>query len=228
MKKQILVLLISLLSISAIASEQEFKVNDFVSVNILGNYKVSLIKSDVNKVKVINNDSDVEDENIIVENEGSELIVKLKKDTYQKRDIEFFIYYKEIFTIKARRGAYVVFKEKVETESVNIEVYSGAEIEMDLDVETANFTIKNGGSIDVKGHCENSNFYISKGGNISANKLITETTRAEVLFGGEISIHVTKSLFAVVKGGGRIIYSGKPKSVTDEIKMGGKIVKLDK
>jgi len=226
--KNIILLLISLISFVGWSEEKEYEVNQFFNLNIIGNFKVTLISSNQHKVRVINNDEDILLESIIVENKGNELILKLKKDTYKKREIEFIVYYKELFNIKAKRGAYVVFKENLKSKSLNVEVNSGAHIILAIDSKSANFTIKNGGKIEAKGKIESVNFYISKGGSLDAYQLISTSVNAEVLFGGEMFIYVTNSLNAVVKSGGTIKYKGKPSNVTEDIKIGGKIVKIDK
>ena len=226
--KAIILVLITLMSFGSFATERVVELEKFFSVNAVGNYKVTLIKSDSYKVKIINNDENVLDKNIIIENSGGVLNLKLKKDTYVERKIEFIVYYKELFNLKAIRGAYIVVKEEVSSESIKIEVNSGAHIVIGVNSKSCDFSIRNGGTIDVKGITESAKCYVSKGGNILAFNLVTKSANAEVLFGGEILLHVTKSVVAVVKSGGVIKYKGKPDNVSDQIKIGGQIIKLEK
>jgi len=226
--KTISLILITLTSFTGLSMEKVIELDNFFSISAVGNYKVTLIKGDSHKVKIINNDEDVLDKNIVVENNGGELILKLKKDTYRERNIEFIVFYKEVFSLKAKRGAYIVVKDELTSESINVEVNSGAHIMLGINSKSSNLSIRNGGTIDVKGSTESAKFYVSKGGNILGFNLVSQSANAEVLFGGEILLHVTKSLVAVVKSGGIIKYKGKPVNVSDEIKIGGQIIKLEK
>lgn len=226
--KRIILVLITMLSFVGWSTEKTIELDEFFNINVVGNFKVTLIKGNSHKVKVINKDASVLDENIVVENDGSELLIKLKKDTYVEREIIFIVYYKELFNIKARRGAYIGGEEKIFSESITVEVASGGHVQLSVDSKSINFSIRNGGIIDVKGKVESTKFYVSKGGNIAASKLITQSANAEILFGGEIVLNVTNSIVAVVKSGGTIKYKGKPKRVSEDIKLGGRIIKLDK
>jgi len=78
--KKLSLILFSLLSFLGFSTETEFELDKFYNVNVIGNFKATLIKSTTYKVKVFNTD-----ENIVVENNGNELILKLRKDTYEKR-----------------------------------------------------------------------------------------------------------------------------------------------
>jgi len=226
--KTISLVLITLISFTGLTMEKIIKLDNFFSVSAVGNYKVKLIKGDSHKVKIINNDEGVLDENIVVENNGGELILKLKKDTYRERNIEFIVFYKELFSLKAKRGAYIVVKDEVTSEAINVEVNSGAHIVIGVNAKSCDFSIRNGGTIEVKGSAESVKFYVSKGGSILGFNLVSQLVNAEVLFGGEILLHVTKSIVAVVKSGGVIKYKGNPVNVSDEIKIGGQIIKLEK
>jgi hypothetical protein len=225
--KLITLIVITLISFVGLSTEKIIELDKFFNVNVIGNFKVTLIKGESYKVKVINNDKDVLDENIVVESDGGELIIRLKKDTYIERSLEFIVYYNELFNIKAKRGGYVTGQDVLTSESINVEVASGGHVQLNINSKSANFSIKNGGTIDVKGHVEGTKCYISKGGNIIAPNLLAQSASAEVLFGGEIILNVTNSLVAVVKSGGVIKYKGKPDKVSEEIKIGGRIVKLD-
>lgn len=216
------------MGLNAFSGEKTVKVNDFTSITATGNYKVTLIKSAESKVEIINNDEKVTDEQILAEVEGAELVLKIKNDTYKQRDIEFIVYYIEVFELHAKRGAMMTTSDVFEHKKIDLSVNSGGRIVINVKANTVGVTIKNGGTIRLSGTTENANYFISKGGNVAAFNLIATKVKAEVLFGGEILLNVTKSLFAVVKSGGTIKYKGKPTEVDESIKLGGKIVKLDK
>lgn len=227
MKKLITILLL-VLSVSSYAGEKEFKIADFTKITATGNFKVTLIKGTENKVKAINSDQNIDDDQLFAEVQGTELILKLIKDTYKVRKVEYIVYYKEVFELHAKRGAWFKSEELFTNKSLDLNVESGGGIKIKVDCNTVDVVIKNGGTVNISGKSENANFSINKGGNIAAYNLVTTNSNSKVMFGGEILVNVTKSLFAVVKSGGTIKYKGNPTEVSEEIKLGGKIVKLDK
>jgi hypothetical protein len=227
MKKIILVISI-FMNVISLAGEMEVNVDDFTKITAVGNFKVSLVKSTETKVQVINNDDKVTDEDIVIEVKATELILKIKNDTYKQRSIEFIVYYNEVFEIHAKRGVIVKADSEFKSDKIDLSVNTGGHIVVKVDCNTVDVTIKNGGTIRVAGTSENANYFISKGGNIAGFNLRVDNVKSEVLFGGEILLNVTKSLYAVVKSGGTIKYKGKPEKVDESVKIGGKIVKLDK
>lgn len=226
--KNIITLLLLTFSISSYAGEKEFKVSDFTKITATGNFKVTLVKSTETKVKAINSDEKIEDDQLFAEVQGTELVLKLLKDTYKVRQVEYVVYYKEVFDLHAKRGAWFKSDEVFTNKNIGLIVESGGGVKMKVDCNTVNATIKNGGTINLSGTSENANFSINKGGNIAAYNLVTENSNSKVMFGGEILVKVTKKLFAVVKSGGTIKYKGGATDVTEEVKLGGKIIKLDK
>jgi hypothetical protein len=209
----------------SIASEKTFKIDNFTSVLAQGNFKVILQKSDENKVVVVNEDVNIEDDRIIAEVEGSELVLKISNDTYKAREITFTVYYKEIYNIQAKRGAWVKSEDVFTHDNIQLNVDTGSRITIKTDCNTLNAKIANGGTIELSGKAVNSNLTISKGGNIAAFDHTADNVKAKITFGGEIILTALKSLHAEVKSGGTIKYKGEPENFTQEIKLGGKIIK---
>jgi hypothetical protein len=223
--KTIFIFLLLSVSVIGFSGEKSFEIDNFTSLVAQGNFKVILIKSTENKVVAVNDDANVTDDKISVEVEGTELVLKINNDSYKSREIVFTVYYTDLFNINAKRGAWVKSNDIFTHSNIQIEVDTGSRITLKTDCNTINAKISNGGTIELSGKAINSNLTVSKGGNLKAFDLLSENSKAKVTFGGEIIVNATNTLFAVVKSGGTIKYKGEPKELTEEIKLGGKIIK---
>ena len=227
MKKYITILLL-MFSVFSYAGEKEFEISDFTKITATGNFKITLVKGTETKVTAINRDENIEDDQLFAEVQGTELVLKLMKDTYKVRKVEYIVYYKEVFELHAKRGAWFKSDDVFTNKSIDLNVDSGGGINIKIACNTVDVVLKNGGTVNLSGTSENANFSINKGGNIAAYNLVSENSNSKVVFGGEILVKVTKKLFAVVKSGGTIKYKGGATDVTEEIKLAGNIIKLDK
>ena len=224
--KTLLTLILLVSTTLLFAGNKTIKVSDFNSIVAIGNYKVTLIKSDKNSVEFINKDDKVTDEKINVIVEGAQLTLKIKNDTYVQRDIEFKVYYKEIIEITSKKGALINGKDVFTGTKVELLVNMGGRIDIMLDCQNIEATVKNGGTVKISGKTNNAEYFISKGGSIVAFDLYASVVRSEVLFGGEITLYAKKTLDALVKSGGTIKFKGNPSEVSQDVKLGGNIINL--
>ena len=208
------------------AGNKTIQLSSFNSIVAIGNYKVTLIKSDKNSVEFVNHDEKVTDDKINVTVEGAVLTLKIKNDTYIQRDIEFKVYYKEIIDITSKKGALIHGKDVFTGTKVELLVNMGGRIDIMLDCKNIEATVKNGGTLKISGKTNNAIYYISKGGNIVAFNLYANFVKSEVLFGGEITLFAKKKLNALVKSGGTIKFKGNPTEVSQNVKLGGNIINL--
>jgi hypothetical protein len=219
-------LLVLLITTVLFAGNKTIEVSNFNSIVAIGNYKVTLIKSDKNKVEFVNTDDKVTDDKINVIVEGAQLTLKIKNDTYVQRAIEFKVYYKELIEITSKRGAIIKGKDVFEGTKIELLVNMGGRIDIMLDCKNIEANVKNGGTVKISGKSDNAQYYISKGGNIVAFDLFASVVRSEVLFGGEITLYSKKTLDALVKSGGTIKFKGNPEEVSQDVKLGGNIINL--
>lgn len=227
MKKTFFFIFITLIQFNIWASDSTVVISDtYNKTTVTGNYKVTFIESTENKVVINNTDSDLEDEKIIVEVKGGELFIYIKNDLYSKKSLEMTVYYSQkLIEVNAKRGAYLQFESQINNDII-LNVDTGGDIYVKLNADNVTATIKNGGTINVSGKAKVSDFTVSKGGDLVARDLESEVCQANVSLGGYIYVFVTKSLSAVVKGGGNIKYRGNPEKVTEQVKLGGNIDKV--
>ena len=222
MKKiNILILFLSLFSFGY-AGEFTLALESFESVEVLGNFTVNMVKSESNKLVVTNKDVKVEDNEILAVEHDGHLKIQIQRDNYTKRNIVMTLYYTDIKSISAKRGA-VVEAEHIVTEKLSLSVNAGGKIKLKANVKDADLSIKSGGVIKISGHADEAVFNLQAGGNIVAFLFEVKRAKAEVQMGGEIILNVTDELTASVKAGGEIKYKGVPKKVNKTIKLGGNI-----
>ena len=210
------------------AGHFDVKVDHFTTVNALGNFTVTLIKSDVEKVSVLNDDEELKDEKILVEVDGSELKIKIKNDAYKERELEVIVYYKSLTEIHSKRGIRLTVKETLEADQITLNSYSGGKIKAKVMCETLKCSISKGGSIRVEGQSSIAEYKISAGGTIASVNNKADKILAKVSMGGEVICSANGKLDVEISSGGTVSYKGDPTEYSEKITLGGKVEKLKK
>lgn len=227
MKKILLSLSVIFSGLTAVnAGEIDQTVGPFSTVSVQGNYVVTLIESEEEKVHIVNNDPDVEDYKILVSSEGGTLEVKIKGDTYKERKMEVTIYYKKVYQIDAKRGARVTVNNPLKGDVISFSCATGGQVKATIEATTAKMKISNDGLINVTGTATMAELEVSTGGTLHASQLVTESASAKVTAGGSITVYATKKLSVSVTSGGSISYKGNPETYEESVKIAGTITKL--
>jgi len=225
MKKIYFILCLISTSLTSFSTEFTRELDDFTSVEVVGNYVIKFVKSTSTKLVVDNKDVKVEDNEVLAVVHDGKLKIQLQRDTYVKRNITMTLYYKNLDNIAARRGT-VIQVDKLITDQLALSVQYGGRIKLEAMVTSVNISIKSGGTVKISGVAEKAEFSIQTGGTIAASFFPTKIAVASVQMGGEMILNVTEELNASVKAGGEISFKGKP-TVNKTIKLGGKIESLD-
>jgi hypothetical protein len=226
--KSILTFLFFATSLVASASHYDVKVDHFTTVNAIGNFAVTLIKSDVDKVSVLNDDEELDDAKIIVEVDGSELKIKIKNDAYRERELEVMVYYTSVTEVHSKRGIRLTVKETLVGDQITLNSYSGGKIKATVKCETLKCAISKGGSIKVDGVAAIAEYKISAGGAIAAIHMDVPKILAKVSMGGEVICSANGKLDIEISSGGNVSYQGEPTEYSEKITLSGKVEKLKK
>ncbi|WP_027419256.1 head GIN domain-containing protein [Crocinitomix catalasitica] len=226
MKNIFFTLLTLCITFGATAGSFEREVSAFNSVLISGNYKVKLVASDKEYVKINNKEDDLADEKIVTEVEGSELIIKIKGDNYKSRNLEITVYYNQLWSVTVKRGAEVFAKGVLTGDIISATCESGGRLDMKVECTSLKVNINAGGSIGIDGQTTSADYRIAAGGTIGAIDVNADNVLAEVKAGGEIICSVNKKLNVKIITGGSVNYRGNPEEIVEDIKLGGKITKL--
>lgn len=226
MKKTAVLLLISFFfTFSAKAGEFEISLENFRLVKVVGKFKVNLVQSTEDKIKITNH-SDLSDNRIITEINGNELLVKIKRDVYKGRNIEVTIFYKHIIGVTASKGAIIESSDTLGGDFVRLDAEFGGKIKIPIACETLDATITTGGSIHISGKCDLALYEVSAGGTIGAISVEATKVEAKIRAGGEIICKVIDELKIKIVSGGTVSYMGDPKGLEQDVTLGGNIAKL--
>ena len=195
----------------------------FDELKVYNGLQVNLIKSDEHKV-------------VITGERASEVTVKNKKgilkialdlaSTFNSKKAKIDLYYNSnIAELDANQGAVISSKEVFTQTQLKLSSQDGAYIKLNVAVDYLNVKGITGGNIQLKGNTKSQNVNMVSGANYEAANLISEQATIYVSTGAEVEVQVTEAMDAKVKFGGTILYSGRPKSVTTEKSLGGKITK---
>ncbi|MFM9824891.1 head GIN domain-containing protein, partial [Flavobacterium sp.] len=194
---------------------------DFNGVKVFDKLQVTLISSTENKIIITGTrENDVE-----VVNKNGELKLRMPFPKLLSGDnINIQLFYKNIETIEASEGAIVDSDATFKQTFINLEVNSGAQVGLDIDVEKAKVRVVSGGILELSGKANNQEVMVSSGGNLDARKLQTSQTTITASLRGIASVNATILVDAKAKGGGSIEIFGKPKQINKETILGGSII----
>ncbi|MFV8464280.1 head GIN domain-containing protein [Flavobacterium sp. LB1P62] len=219
MKKLVIIAFVFLSQITN--AQVSRNLGDFDEVKVFDKITVKLISSSENKV-VITGDRADEVETV---NKNGELKIRMPfPQLLSGNNIVVKLYFNTIESISASEGSSVSSETDFKQTMLDLNVKSGAEIKMVIDVDKVNIKANSGGIIDISGKATNQDVVITSGGILKAADLHTTQTVISVAAGGKSEIYATTLVDAKVKAGGSIYIYGKPKQINKEVFIGGTIL----
>lgn len=213
---------------SVYADTIQKKVDPFTAIDVTGNYKITMIQGEEEKVIVVNNDIEVTSDKIIIENVGSALTIKIKGDNFKKKDMAVTIYYKNVYTIDAKRGSEVTLQTPLKGEVLTFNCSTGGQVKGAIEATTAKLKISSDGLMVLSGNAKLLEIDISAGGIIQAYDIVAESTAVTVKAGGTVKCTAGKKLSIKITTGGTVSYYGEPEVFEESVTLGGTITKLKK
>lgn len=196
------------------------KVGDFNEVKVFDLIKVSLVKSDENKVMITG--EDVDDVEIIIKN--NTLKVRMKFDrSFDGTKTFVAVHYTDLKVIDANEGAIVVGNELITQDNIELRAQEGASIIVGLDVDTVNVRAVSGGIIETRGKANTQDITLNTGGIYEGRDFETKNTTVKVRAAGEAEVKASNSVDARITAGGNIDIYGDPQIVTKKQTFGGSI-----
>lgn len=210
------------------AGEIEKELEHFTTITATGNMKVFMEQGDSEKIKIVNNDSELEDDRILFELKGSELKISIKNDGFKKWDLQIHVSYKKILNINAKKGAWIETKNDLVGDEVELSCTTDGVIKAHLACEIVKASVLTSGTIRLSGKADVAEYKVTTGGFITGLNVDAKTVSAKVTTGGEISCSSTDKMDLKVSVGGTIKYkySGEDSNFTEKVSMGGTIKKL--
>jgi len=226
MKKNITIILIGLISFSAMAQKEiTVELEKFTEIKAFDRIQVELIKSNANKVVITGEDRD----EVEVVNKNGLLKIRMEADNHMDgRDIDAKVYYSETLSLlDSNEGARIRSNETFTADATKIAAQEGGKIELKVNIDELDVKSTSGGEITLTGTAKTQEVVANAGGKVFNEELRTEQTTVTVNAGGNANVNASDKVIAKVRAGGTIDIYGNPKEVEKNKVFGGKIKVID-
>lgn len=225
--KATLVILLS--AIASFSYAQDFKkhIKDYTSLVVSRGIDATLVKSDSEDLKFTSHG--IDPENVIVENQGDELRIKVAtKSLWQEMEdkhwwVKVEVPYKSIKSIEVLTGARVKTKEPLKAEEIDLASSMGAELELALISKDVYLDVSMGGVAELEGSAETLKVTASMGSEADLHLLEAKYVRAKSSMGSDLRVKATEEFDGHATMGGYIKVYGSPDRYYENSAMGGDI-----
>jgi len=190
------------------------KLSDFNEIKVSGGISVELFEGNpLAKIEVSKGELD----ELVTEVKGDVLHIKFsKKGIFNWNSGNRKAYIKlygnlNLESINASAGSYIGTENVVVSNSMDINVSSGAQIDIEIEAVKAKCKTSSGGNVILKGISNSLNVDASSGGSFNGKKLESENVKVNASSGGNASVWASDSINANASSGGSVKYKGSPK-----------------
>lgn len=215
------------MSLSLVNGQSVRDVGNFDEVSASSNVSVKLIKSDKQKVEFKMTRGDEAD--FVAKVKNNRLILKVKSGILNygnKSKAQVKVYYTDLYGVSASAGASIKSDDLINTSKMDVDVSSGARIDIEVETEKLSADASSGGRMSLEGSAKNGDFDVSSGANLDASDMICDNVTADASSGGDLQVHANKKLNADVSSGGSIRYSGDAEYVNTDKSWSGQVKKV--
>ena len=208
-----------------LAQESVIKnIGDFSILKVYDLINVELIKSDKNLAEIKGDNKD----NIEIVNKNGVLKIRLKiEKSFDGKTTNVKLFYNSIDSIDANEGAIITSNDTIKQYEIELKTQEGGMIKTHINTKEIIMKAVTGGIIDVSGSTQHQNTVISTGGVVKAADLKSKNTEIIITTGGEAYVNTSESLDIKIRAGGDVFIYGKPKKVTKNKVLGGRIKYMD-
>ncbi|MEM7085913.1 MAG: head GIN domain-containing protein [Bacteroidota bacterium] len=219
--KNIVTICLVFFSITAFAQRSVTRdVGDFNELKVYDLIEVNLIQSDENKVVIKGDHTD----DVKIINQNGKLKLRMEIDTrFQGEDTYIEVYFKNIGTIDANEGAYIVANEMIEQHKIELRAQEGGRIKVGLTVDQTKIKAVTGGVVEASGLSKSQEIKINTGGVFEGRDLKTQETKVGITAAGEADVNASDRVEVRVTAGGDVNIYGNPKEVNEKKLAGGRV-----
>jgi hypothetical protein len=206
----------TLLNLSALADEQNRKVDSFSEISLRIGAKVHLEQGEKQNLEIVAKPSTLEQ--IITEVKDGKLIIRFpNKDyfwkTFQPGEITIYITTPEINGLSISGSGDILSDETIKTKTLDLSVSGSGNIKlMALSAERVKSAISGSGNIILAGKdaAQDLSIAISGSGSLKALDYSADDVSVKVSGSGNVDIEAVKNLYVRIAGSGNVTYKGKP------------------
>ncbi len=199
----------------------EISVGDFQKVNLGGNYNVTIIQSDENKIIVETDENLLAYINAEVFNET--LSINNVHTLNSTEGINVYVFYKELNQIYSTGLSSIEHEGILVSNNLNLDLSGAGTIELEVNTTSIEINLTGAGIITLTGETDYLETHISGAGGLRGLELISKESDINLSGLGGAEVFVKEKLKATITGVGGIIYAGNPKTIEKQITGFGKI-----
>lgn len=195
----------------AAQSSRSISAKNFTSIGVSSGIDLFITQGNTESVVIQGKEDIIKD--VVVEQEGSNLIIKYKEGINWNRlfrgaEIHVHVTVKKLTALSASGGSDVETKNTINTDKITLKSSGGAD--MDLSIVCKDITISSSGGSDInlKGSAENMILNTSGGSDVDAFEFKVNYAQVNSSGGSDANIYVNKGLTANATGGSDIHYKG--------------------
>lgn len=226
--KRMILLTFLLPAFSFIIPAQEIKkevreLQNFDKIRVSKGINVTLVEGEKPQAEI--NIENAETSDVIIEQKGRNLTVKMRTRVYKDVAVNVYVTYKSLGEISTGLGGSVESDDLIEADQLVLE--AGMDGKIDIEVEVKKLVVSaSAAHIEVIGTADYIDVTTSTGGKYLGANLKTKEALVRANTGGLAQVWVTEKIEATAGSGARIEYAGNPPKVEAKQTLGGKVEKL--
>lgn len=192
----------------------------FDEIRAAGNIQLLLVASETPGIFL---DSDELPELLKITTEGGKLIFKTPTELKKGPAVRVRLNYIKLSKLELSRGALVRSHNPIKSDTLNLKVDMGADVELILACDTLNVFVGQGGGVLLSGTTRSQSINASTGGNYMAYDLKAAYSWVRAGTASEVKVNSSAFLNARSTGKAFVAYTGSPEKTTFSSSMGGEI-----
>ncbi len=180
------------------------ELNSFESIEVSDGIEVKCLVSHENKIKLEAPENVLP--NIVCKVKNNTLVLSVDAPLFQKiSSIKATVYYnKNPNAIETSSGAYIVYKDTIFTNTLELTANSGSTIKLITINEKTIINASSAGEVKIKGKANDLKISTSSAADVKAEDLVAQNAQIKASSGSDVNVYVTKKIEADASSGADI------------------------
>jgi len=199
------------------------EIEDFSELNLTGNIRVELYKSDKPNLEI--SVKNIPAENLITEVKQGRLSIRLKTGSNKDAVVKVKVNYSDLENITVASGGLITSAEVIKGKAMNFNARSGGKMELELELDELKAEVTQGAILVFKGEVKRQKITVNTGATYSAYLLEAEDSYVKSNSAATAKVRAKNIIEGNASIAGFIGYIGDPESENIKTTLGGKIEK---
>jgi len=171
-------------------------------------------------------------ENVVVEQKGSNLTIKMKEgihwgSMFKNQSIKAYLNFKTLAALTASGGSDVFSEGQIKASKFALRSSGGSDVKLNLVCTDIELQTSGGSDVALTGKAENMILQTSGGSDVDAYGFVVEYAKVSASGGSDANINVTKGLEAGASGGSDVHYKGNASLKKTSSSKSGDVTKVN-